>query len=67
MHPMISAFPRRIFYAGSLDDGPNVCKPDYGGDLNTNIRGNFRHFQVSYMIFIVFLRWFSLKYVFLTL
>jgi len=47
MHPMISAFPQRIFYAGSLEDGPNVCKPNYGGDLNTTVRGNFRYFQVS--------------------
>jgi len=45
MHPKISSFPRRIFYDGSLVDGPNVCKPDYGGDLSMTIRANFRHFQ----------------------
>ena len=59
MHPMISAFPRRIFYAGSLEDGPNVCKPNYGGDLNTSVRGNFRYFQVS-RHFILFRRCISL-------
>jgi senataxin len=46
MHPMISSFPRRIFYDGSLVDGPNVTKPDYGSDLKMAIRAHFRHFQV---------------------
>lgn len=50
MHPQISDFPRRIFYAGSLKDGPNVCKPNYGEELNKAIRGNFRHFQVRLLV-----------------
>lgn len=50
MHPMISSFPRRIFYDGSLEDGPNVAKPDYGSDLNIAIRANFRHFQVTFPV-----------------
>jgi senataxin len=35
MHPMISKFPRHIFYQGSLLDGPNVKHPDFGGSLKT--------------------------------
>ena len=31
MNPQISSFPRRIFYDGSLLDGSNVIKSDYGG------------------------------------
>ena len=46
MNPKISSFPRRIFYDGSLEDGPNVKKPDFGGDLTRLVRANFRHFQV---------------------
>jgi senataxin len=45
MNPMISSFPRRIFYDGSLVDGPNVTKPDYGSDLTIAMRANFRQFQ----------------------
>jgi senataxin len=33
MHPSISHFPRHIFYGGTLLDGPNVRKSDYGNPL----------------------------------
>jgi senataxin len=44
-HPKISSFPRRIFYDGSLLDGPNVIKPDYGGPLRTAIEMKFPKLQ----------------------
>jgi senataxin len=47
-HPKISSFPRRIFYEGSLLDGPNVLKSDYGGPLRTAIEMKFPNLQVSY-------------------
>jgi len=31
--PEISLWPRRQFYDGQLQDGPNVCDPGYGTDL----------------------------------
>jgi senataxin len=37
MHPMISHFPRNIFYSGDLLDAPNVKKPDYGDPLRSTI------------------------------
>jgi senataxin len=37
MHPMISHFPRNIFYGGDLLDAPNVRKPDYGDPLRSTI------------------------------
>jgi len=40
-NPVISSFPRRIFYDGSLLDGPNVLKSDYGGPLRTAISLKF--------------------------
>lgn len=46
MHPMISSFPRRIFYDGSLIDGPNVSKADYGSDVNLMVRSHFVYFKV---------------------
>ena len=33
MHPLISDFPRRIFYGGNLLDAPNVRNTDYGNPL----------------------------------
>lgn len=45
MAPKISSFPRRIFYDGSLLDGPNVLAPDYGGELNRTIMSTFQQFQ----------------------
>ncbi len=45
MHSKISAFPRKIFYEGSLLDGPNVSNPDYGGQLSKVIKSTFRYFQ----------------------
>ena len=41
MNPVISEFPRHIFYDGKLLDAPNVLKPDYGGNLKTIIRTKF--------------------------
>jgi senataxin len=35
MHPMISKFPRHIFYQDNLLDGPNVLRSDFGGSLKT--------------------------------
>lgn len=46
MHPKISAFPRKIFYAGSLKDGPNVTKSEYGGTEVQLIHNTFPHFKV---------------------
>ena len=37
MHPLISDFPRRIFYGGNLLDAPNVANPDYGNPLRQAI------------------------------
>ena len=45
MNTQISTFPRKIFYYGSLLDGPNVSNPDYGGELSKMIRSQFRFFQ----------------------
>ena len=45
MHPVISAFPRHIFYDGMLLDGSNVQSPTFGGSLNSSIRNKFPHFQ----------------------
>jgi senataxin len=35
MNPVISAFPRHIFYQNALLDGPNVQQSDFGGSLHT--------------------------------
>lgn len=45
MHPMISLFPRRIFYDGKLLDGPNVKHPEYGSPLKRTIFRSFGAFQ----------------------
>ena len=45
MHPVISAFPRHIFYGGMLLDGPNVRSPRFGGDLKDIITMKFPKFQ----------------------
>ena len=45
MHPVISAFPRHIFYGGMLLDGPNVQQPDFGGELKDIIAKKFPHFR----------------------
>lgn len=45
MHPMISAFPRHIFYEGMLLDGPNVQKPDFGGELKDVISRKLPRFR----------------------
>ena len=45
MDPVISSFPRRIFYGGLLQDGPNVKHPEYGGALSLAIKFKFPHFQ----------------------
>ena len=44
MHPMISEFPRHIFYKGALLDAPNTLRPNYGGDLNF-VTELFPHFK----------------------
>ena len=51
MAPKISSFPRRIFYDGSLLDGPNVLSPDYGLELNLAITSTFRYFQVCLCVY----------------
>ena len=45
MNPVISEFPRHIFYEGMLLDGPNVQEPDFGGNLKTAIKYKFPHVQ----------------------
>ncbi len=45
MNPKISAFPRNIFYDGSLLDGPNVSQNGYGGELCQAIQKAYRYFQ----------------------
>jgi len=45
MNPVISEFPRHIFYEGMLLDGPNVQQPDYGGNLKILIRTKFPYIQ----------------------
>ncbi len=45
MHPVISAFPRHIFYGGMLLDGPNVQQPGFGGELKDIIAKKFPHFR----------------------
>jgi senataxin len=45
MHPQISHFPRHIFYGGSLLDGPNVRKPDYGNPLRDVVCKQIPSFQ----------------------
>ena len=47
MNPAISSFPRQIFYHGSLNDGPNVLKPNYGGQLSATISAKYPYYQVS--------------------
>lgn len=47
MHPMISHFPRTIFYGGLLKDGPNVKKEDYGHPLLKIVRSQVPQLQVS--------------------
>jgi senataxin len=44
MHPMISEFPRHIFYEGMLADGPNVQTSNFGDKL-ISISKNFPHFK----------------------
>jgi senataxin len=38
MAPLISEFPRHIFYQNELVDGPNVQQSDFGGTLKTILR-----------------------------
>lgn len=45
MNPMISEFPRHIFYKGTLTDGPNVQASNFGGDLKDRIAIQFPHFK----------------------
>lgn len=45
MNPVISEFPRHIFYEGMLLDGPNVQQPDFGGSLKSTIRTKFPFVQ----------------------
>ena len=45
MNPMISSFPRRIFYDGKLLDGPNVKHPEYGSPLKRTVFRSFEAFQ----------------------
>jgi senataxin len=45
MHPVISEFPRHIFYKGMLLDGPNVQVSEFGGNLKIPINKKFPHFK----------------------
>lgn len=45
MHPIISDFPRRIFYDGNLLDGPNVKHPEYGCPLRRAVLTKIASFQ----------------------
>lgn len=45
MHPRISSFPRRIFYDGSLLDGPQVKEPTFGGVLKAMVGTKFPQLQ----------------------
>lgn len=45
MNPVISEFPRHIFYRGMLLDGQNVQQSDFGGPLKTMIRMKFPYLQ----------------------
>lgn len=45
MHPMISKFPRHIFYQAALLDGPNVLHSDFGGRLKTILGMRFPSVQ----------------------
>ena len=47
MHPMISHFPRTIFYGGLLKDGPNVKKQEYGNPLLKTIQSQAPQLQVG--------------------
>ena len=43
MHPMISEFPRHIFYEGALLDAPNTLRSNFGSDLK--VYKSFPHFK----------------------
>lgn len=45
MNPLISEFPRHIFYQNELVDGPNVQQSDFGGTLKSVIRAKFPYVQ----------------------
>lgn len=45
MNPMISEFPRHIFYKGMLLDGPNVQSSNFGGDIQDKITKIFPYFK----------------------
>lgn len=55
MNPLISNFPRRIFYGGYLKDGPNVKHKEYGNPLREIIRSQFPAFNVSVLSFALYL------------
>ena len=45
MHPMISDFPRHIFYKGMIKDGLNTQATNFGGALKAQINHSFPHFK----------------------
>jgi senataxin len=45
MHPIISEFPRYIFYKGMLLDGSNTKSPSFGGELKDRITNQFPYFK----------------------
>jgi senataxin len=45
MNPMISEFPRHIFYKGMLLDGPNTQDVNFGGDLKVQLSKAFPNFK----------------------
>lgn len=45
MNPVISEFPRHIFYQNALVDGPNVKHPDFGGSLKMMLKIKFPFVQ----------------------
>jgi senataxin len=47
MDPLISTFPRQVFYDGDLKDGPNVTSPGYGNPLKLAMKLSFPSIKVS--------------------
>lgn len=56
MHPMISHFPRTIFYGGLLKDGPNVKEVEYGNPLIKIVRSQAPQLQVSHFKVMLLMR-----------
>ena len=53
MHPLISDFPRRIFYGGNLLDAPNVLRSDYGDPLRQILCSKAQAVKARISMFVV--------------